>query len=93
MTFANTYASFPILDKNIIVTKTIIEQPTNNTINYSNDVDVWLAVVCFFVGVLGIHRFMLGQTGLGFVYLFTFGFFFIGAFIDFWNIISGKLSR
>jgi len=88
-----TFASFPILDNNIIETQTIIEQPTNNTTNYSDDVDLWLAVACFFLGFTGIHRFMLGQTGLGFAYLLTGGFFFVGWFVDFWNIISGKMKR
>lgn len=37
-------------------------------------------VLCFFLGGFGIHRFYLGQTGLGFLYLIFF-WTFIPAFI------------
>lgn len=41
------------------------------------------ALLAFFLGVFGGHRFYLGQLGLGLVYLFTFGIFGIGSLIDF----------
>ena len=40
------------------------------------------AVLALFVGVLGIHKFYLGRIGMGILYIFTLGFFLIGAFID-----------
>jgi TM2 domain-containing membrane protein YozV len=39
-----------------------------------------------FFGVLGLHRFYLGKTGSGILYLFTGGLFGIGAFVDFFTI-------
>lgn len=40
----------------------------------------------FFLGLLGIHKFYLGKTFWGVVYLFTGGIFFIGWFIDLFTI-------
>ena len=37
---------------------------------------------CIFFGIFGGHRFYLGQTTLGFVYLFTAGLFCIGWIVD-----------
>ena len=34
------------------------------------------------VGVAGVHRFMLGQIGMGLLYFFTGGLCFIGTIID-----------
>jgi len=35
-----------------------------------------------FIGIAGIHRFMLDQVGMGLLYLFTFGICWIGTIID-----------
>ena len=47
------------------------------------------ALLCFFLGVLGIHRFYVGKVGTGVLWLFTGGMFGIGAIIDFFVIIFG----
>lgn len=48
-----------------------------------------LLIVCLagFLGIAGIHRFMVGQMGMGILYLLTGGFCGIGTIID---IINAK---
>lgn len=53
----------------------------------------WLAIICFLFGYLGIHRFIVGKIGTGFVYLFTGGVFGIGYMIDFFMILVGTFTR
>ena len=38
-----------------------------------------------FIGVAGVHRFYLGQLGMGLAYLLTFGFCLIGVIVDIFN--------
>ncbi len=49
-------------------------------------------LLCFFVGVLGIHRFYLGYTVIGIIQLLTLGGLGIWALIDFIRIITGDLK-
>lgn len=39
-------------------------------------------LLCLFLGVFGAHKFYIGKTGMGFLYLFTGGLFGIGWIID-----------
>ena len=52
----------------------------------------WLTalLVCFFLGVFGVHRFYTGHTGLGIVQLLTLGGCGIWALVDFIMIIVGS---
>lgn len=46
-------------------------------------------LLCFFVGIFGIHQFYVGKVGKGILYLFTAGLFGFGAIIDFIKILIG----
>ncbi|HHW84069.1 MAG TPA: TM2 domain-containing protein [Actinomycetales bacterium] len=46
-------------------------------------------LLCFFLGVLGVHRFYVGKVGTGLVWFFTIGMFGIGVLIDFLLIAVG----
>jgi TM2 domain-containing membrane protein YozV len=50
------------------------------------------ALLAFFLGGLGIHRFYLGYTWQGVVQLLTFGGLGIWAIIDFVRILTGSLQ-
>ena len=43
----------------------------------------WVAFfLCLFLGMFGAHKFYEGKAGMGILYLFTFGLFGIGWFVD-----------
>lgn len=60
--------------------------PFLQSLNYKNPTT--LLIVSILVGGLGVDRFMLGQTGLGLLKLFTCGGVGIWAIID-WFLIMG----
>jgi TM2 domain-containing membrane protein YozV len=52
-----------------------------------------MLIVSFFLGGLGVDRFMLGQTGLGLVKLLTLGGLWIWWFIDLFLIMGATKER
>lgn len=50
----------------------------------------WVAaLLCFFFGVFGVHRFYVGKIGTGILWFFTAGLFGLGALVDFIVILIG----
>lgn len=47
------------------------------------------ALLCFFLGYLGFHRFYAGKVGTGILYLLTGGLFGIGVFVDMILLLLG----
>ena len=50
------------------------------------------AILAFFVGVLGIHRFYVGKIGTGVAQILTFGGLGIWTLIDFIMILVGSFK-
>lgn len=66
-----------------------------NNSNTVNDVigtkkcDKWVALLlCIFLGFLGGHKFYEGKAGMGVLYIFTGGLFFVGVIIDLIAILA-----
>ena len=49
-------------------------------------------LLCFFLGVIGVHRFYVGKTGTGILQIVTLGGFGIWVLIDLIMIILGSFS-
>lgn len=55
---------------------------------YGRAKNKWVALaLCFFLGVLGVHKFYEGKVGMGIFYLFTGGLFSIGVIVDFITLL------
>ena len=68
----------------------------NNTANNLNGQDkILMAILCFFLGGLGVHNFMMGETKKGIVKIVTSFICCIGsilAFIEFVKILMDKYT-
>ena len=102
--FNQSFASFPIT-KDIKEKTDKLENvkltETNNLVDAEFDaptppppppVNTTALILCFFFGVLGIHRFVMGDVGIGFLQLLTLGGLGIWAFIDFIRLCTGDLG-
>lgn len=49
----------------------------------------WVALtLCILLGFLGAHKFYEGKAGMGILYIFTGGLFFIGVIVDFISLLA-----
>lgn len=56
---------------------------------YGKQKNKWVALIlCITLGYLGAHKFYEGKAGMGILYLFTGGLFFIGVIIDTITLLS-----
>ena len=60
-----------------------VSQPAVLGANVKEMSGVVYLIITFFVGFLGVHRFMRGQIGLGILYLLTIGLLGFGVLVDF----------
>jgi TM2 domain-containing membrane protein YozV len=66
-----------------------------NSNSISTSQQDWLValLLCFFIGVIGAHRFYVGKIGTGLLMVFTLGGLGIWTFIDLILIIVGKFKN
>ena len=90
-----TFASFPVTENATTeVVTTIITDNENLALETpSSRIDWGLFIWCYFLGFLGVHRFILGDTWIGIIQLLTFGGLYIWWIIDLVKILTGKLYQ
>ena len=78
-----------------------VGQPVGQPVVFNNYVQMNLAspknrtaaaLLCFFLGCLGVHRFYVGKVGTGVLWLLTLGLFGIGVLVDFIMILVGSFK-
>ncbi len=92
-----SYASFPV-QRATTNNVTVVEEASSTSEMSSpaaaagSKSQVVALLLCFFVGIIGIHRFYLGYIWQGIVQVLTLGGLGIWTLIDFIRIITGDLQ-
>lgn len=95
VTVNTAYASFPVKRQ---LAKTNQVSETNNEVELvaapsgSGKSQIVAAILCWLVGIIGVHRFYLGYTWQGVVQILTLGGLGIWTLIDLIRIIIGDLQ-
>ncbi|MDE5549668.1 MAG: TM2 domain-containing protein [Clostridia bacterium] len=92
--FMDSYGKYFPNNKRVFIEEALAKCPDEkynllSTINFKKSSTITL--VSIFFGGLGIDRFMLGNTGMGLLKLFTGGFFGIITIIDWFTV--GKKAK
>lgn len=58
----------------------------------SPDSRLLATLLCYFFGIIGVHRFYVGRTGSGIAMIFTIGGLGIWALVDLIMIVCGKFK-
>jgi len=68
-------------------------QPNYSQANFNRQKKKSIALIlCILLGFWGGHMFYVGRVGLGILYLFTAGLFFIGIIVDLLKILAGTFK-
>ena len=93
----NAEASFPVKKvknetETVMTKKADVKSNANNSEVSSGKSQIVALLLCWAVGIIGIHRFYLGYTWQGIVQILTLGGLGFWTLIDFIRIIIGSLK-
>ena len=89
------------LQPNMVINNHNLSKNTNANVNANANINSGMVrpknktiaiLLCLFLGFFGAHKFYEGKVGMGVLYFFTLGLFFIGVVIDLIALL-GKPSR
>jgi len=66
--------------------------PNESAVQKSPKSKTTAILLCFFLGVIGVHRFYVGKVGSGIAQILTFGGFGIWSLVDLIVIICGNFK-
>ena len=92
------HASFPVkrTSEVLLTENALIDNIDSNSIStattVAGDNQIVALLLCWFLGILGVHRFYLGDTWQGIVQLLTLGGLGVWVLVDFILICVGELG-